>query len=98
MLEANLTGANLKGADLRMANLEEANLSGADLSGTDLSGTDLGGAIQMSETMYDKATTWPANFDPLKAGAIFQNWQMFERMHHEKRISKPINTGYARRV
>ncbi|RTL05021.1 MAG: pentapeptide repeat-containing protein [Acidimicrobiia bacterium] len=44
------------------ANLSRADLSRADLYGADLSRAKLSGAI------VDRATTWPAGFDPIAAG------------------------------
>lgn len=70
---ASLAGADLTGADLRDSLIEGANLSGANLEEADLrkaslkssklDGTRLQGAV------FDAKTTWPAGFDPIKAGA-----------------------------
>ncbi len=66
--DANLNSANLKGADLIdatliLTDLSDANLNGVNLSGAVLFGADLSGAI-FKNTKYNKATKWPAGFDP----------------------------------
>ena len=58
-----LSYAELNDAVLRNARLERAALHGADLTGANLEGTDL------RRASYDEDTTWPAGFDPEKAGA-----------------------------
>jgi len=73
-----LGGADLQGADLSRSDLSDADLSGCNLAGAkftnavvrearfrnaNLSGADFKGAT------YDAYTSWPAGFDPVKAGA-----------------------------
>jgi hypothetical protein len=60
-------GANLMGAHLASSNLKGANLKGADLYGANLKGADLYGAVA------DEDTRWPAWFDPVKYGVIFED-------------------------
>jgi uncharacterized protein YjbI with pentapeptide repeats len=64
--EANLETADLRGANLAGANLGSANLAGANLTGANLEGTNLRNAYA------DRATVWPAKFDPHAAGLIQQ--------------------------
>jgi uncharacterized protein YjbI with pentapeptide repeats len=61
---ADLTGARLMHADLDYANLTDAKLFGTDLRHARLSRARLRGA------RYDRATRWPAGFDPRARGAI----------------------------
>lgn len=56
--DGNLDGADLTGASLRKANLRRATLRFAKLAGADL-----------SDAVYDRATIWPDEFDPIAAGA-----------------------------
>ena len=60
---ANLSGANLDGADLTGATLRKADLRRATLKFANLAGADLADAV------YDQATVWPDEFDPVSAGA-----------------------------
>ena len=56
--------------------LNEVNLSGADLSRTDFSETILSRAelrgASLQGAWYNLGTRWPAEFDPLEKGAVFQ--------------------------
>ena len=56
----------MRGADLREANLEEADLSLVSLFEADL------GAANLQGMWYNNFTQWPAEFDPVEAGAVFQ--------------------------
>lgn len=72
---ANLSGADLEEANLSQADLRQANLNWADLEAAILSGADLRRVILISKAnlsgaKYDSFTTWPAGFNPEKAGAI----------------------------
>jgi hypothetical protein len=83
---ANLSDTNLSGANLHGATLVEADLSDANLRGTDLSGAKLNNArlnyadladailsgIDLNDAKYNKETKWPEGFDPIGAGAIFE--------------------------
>ena len=62
---ANLQSAYLTGAQMINADLSGANLRGAYLLATNFSGADLDG-IDISDAIWDQATTWPAGFDPWK--------------------------------
>lgn len=73
LVRADLSGANLSAADLSYANLAGAQLTCADLRGADLRGADLRGAdmgdllVQHADLRgirCDRATRWPAGFDP----------------------------------
>jgi uncharacterized protein YjbI with pentapeptide repeats len=74
-----LTGARLEFADLRRCNLRDADLGGAllldaDLSRADLTGANLAGCHQLGMAnlrgvRFDSGTTWPAGFNPIRAGA-----------------------------
>ena len=71
---ARLNGAFLVGADLTGASLAEAELfgtrfAGALLSGADLFHCDLSEA-DLQLALYDEATRWPPNFNPIEAGAV----------------------------
>ncbi len=82
MIGANLKRANLskvhlehtdlEEADLRGANLNEANLSETFLEKADLRDVDLS-QTNLNKARYDDDTKWPANFDPIKAGAIHKD-------------------------
>jgi Pentapeptide repeats (8 copies)/NACHT domain len=76
--EVNLSKANLSKAKLRGVSFFKANLSGTDLSGTNLKGLDLRDinlhdtnlfGADLHNATYNKLTTWPKGFDPVKAGA-----------------------------
>jgi uncharacterized protein YjbI with pentapeptide repeats len=67
--DAFLRGADLRNARLRSACLRGTDLQGADLRGADLGGTDLSGG-NLTGAHYDKATRWPAGFDPALHGAV----------------------------
>jgi uncharacterized protein YjbI with pentapeptide repeats len=71
---ANLREANLQWADLGEANLQWADLRGADLGGADLFQADLGGAdlfqADLQGARFNEETFWPAEFDPVEAGAV----------------------------
>jgi hypothetical protein len=54
---ANLRGATLIGSDLRQVDLRDADLGDARLAGADLAGA-----------LANRATRWPAGFDPAAAG------------------------------
>jgi uncharacterized protein YjbI with pentapeptide repeats len=58
-----LHAGDLREADLRGARLDGADLDGADLRGARLEGADLRGAT------FSPLTAWPAEFDPVAAGA-----------------------------
>jgi hypothetical protein len=62
--QAKLSGADLNGADLRGAILTEADLSRAYLHQAKLNGANLTGVS------FNSRTTWPDDFDPVKAGAV----------------------------
>lgn len=64
-----LRGRDLRGEDLRDAFLDNVDLSDTDLRGVDLSGASLDGAHLLG-ARYDAATRWPADFDPVKRGAV----------------------------
>jgi uncharacterized protein YjbI with pentapeptide repeats len=64
LTHAYLVRAKMGGAVLTRASLRGANLREADLGGATLAGADLAGAL------YDKATRWPAGFDPHQERAI----------------------------
>ena len=72
------TASDLTGADFSNANLSSANLDGADLTGANLRKADLRkatlrfaklAAADLSDAVYDQATIWPDEFDPVAAGA-----------------------------
>lgn len=69
-----LNGATLRGADLSGADLQGAavGVSIADLSGANLQGALLRGAdmykVDLSGATYNDSTSFPNNFDPIKAG------------------------------
>jgi uncharacterized protein YjbI with pentapeptide repeats len=74
-----LAGAVLQGADLSGARLTNVDLRRADLStqhavtrlqGADLTGALLDGAI-LAGAQYDCKTRWPAGFDPMQRGAVY---------------------------
>lgn len=68
LARAGLRGANLGAADLSYANLAGAQLTCADLRGADLRGADLGDLLiqraDLRGIRCDRATRWPAGFDP----------------------------------
>jgi uncharacterized protein YjbI with pentapeptide repeats len=66
--ETNFTGAHLLRANLS-ASLRGANLSGADLRNADLRGAELI-SVNMTDAIYNDATVWPSDFDPVAAGAL----------------------------
>lgn len=75
---ASMRGADLHNADLRMADLAGADLRGADLRGVNFRAADLRGAdlrearmtrAELSDSIYDQWTQWPAGFDPRPCGA-----------------------------
>ena len=81
LMWANLAGADLMRANLAGADLFDANLAGADLQVADLRGANLLAAnlrdadlrwANLSGTTYNGETTWPANFDPVAAGAVLE--------------------------
>jgi uncharacterized protein YjbI with pentapeptide repeats len=81
LARADLTGTLLQGADLTGSKLNDATLDSADLTNAKLSAADLRGAsfkdatltgTDLATALYDDATTWPAGFDPVAAGAIKQ--------------------------
>ncbi len=59
LIAANLAGARLKGTIMSEADLHGANLFGADLRSANLRGAE-----------YDANTSWPADFVPVRAGAV----------------------------
>jgi uncharacterized protein YjbI with pentapeptide repeats len=71
---ANLIGADLRGVDLTGTDLSDARLGGTSLELANLRGADLRGAdlthVDVSGGQYDVSTRWPADFDPLKHGAV----------------------------
>ena len=66
---ADLRGAILSGVNLQGADLSNANFSGADLSGANLGDSKLSGMI-WDDVVFDAATIWPANFDPISMRVI----------------------------
>jgi uncharacterized protein YjbI with pentapeptide repeats len=83
--ELSLSRAHLRGANLAQANLRDTSLYGADLRDSDLSGADMSTArleapnnrsaasrwrLKLTGARYDARTRWPADFDPVKHGAI----------------------------
>ncbi len=70
---ANLTEANLSGIYLRKAHLNNAELTNANLSNANLLEADLDRAnlkgVQLQGAICNEATLFPADFDPVKAGA-----------------------------
>jgi BTB/POZ domain-containing protein KCTD9 len=64
LTNANLLAADMTDANLLFTNLTNANLIAANLTNTDLADTNIIGA------KYDVKTIWPADFDPIAAGAI----------------------------
>jgi uncharacterized protein YjbI with pentapeptide repeats len=77
---SDLRYATLDGLSLRGVNLTEVDLTSASLTGTDLSGAWLCGAIlddvdltntALISARYDSRTRWPADFDPVKCGAVW---------------------------
>ena len=70
---ANLSGTNLRGCDLSFADLSEANLQNADLRGAMLFSANLRQAnlqgTHLEKADCDHNTNFPANFDPIVAGA-----------------------------
>jgi len=74
--KAQLQGASLVKASLVNASLVYANLKGTDLTdailqGADLTDATLEGAI-LNGAHYDGRTRWPAGFDPVSAGAVYE--------------------------
>jgi uncharacterized protein YjbI with pentapeptide repeats len=67
---ADLKGATLRKADFTGAHLYWVNLTGADLTGAGLLGADLSG-VSLERVKADEDTIWPAGFDPVAAGVIF---------------------------
>ncbi len=81
---ASLLGADLSMADLRGINFSRADLTGATFQGADLEGADLSYAvvlgvnftganlegINVEYALFDDATQWPLEYDPLTAGAV----------------------------
>lgn len=61
---ADLRGAKLSGALVANADFSQARLEGADMRVTGLESADL-------KATFDSFTLWPADFDPIKAGAVF---------------------------
>ena len=70
LCRADLSGEDLSGEDLSNVDLSEADLSEANLSGVPLYGANLAGA-NLNRTVADRNTRWPAGFDPVAAGVIF---------------------------
>ena len=68
LVQANLSGINLRKADLRNADLTNANLSNSNLLEANLDGENLKG-VQLQGAIYNQATLFPTDFDPVKAGA-----------------------------
>lgn len=70
---ANLAGSDLHGVCLIGTTLKGANLTGANLSHSDLCGADMRGVLRkctLTGASYDRATKWPAGFNPKEHGAI----------------------------
>jgi hypothetical protein len=71
--DASFDGASLLAADLRRADLTSASLRNADLRLADLRGALLSSAklegARLEGAIFDRATRWPAAFDPQKQGA-----------------------------
>lgn len=65
---ANLTGASLSGVQA-YANLSSTNMTGADLTNANLDGANLDDAVLIG-AKYNNSTSWPADFDPVAAGAV----------------------------
>ena len=63
-------GADLKGATLRKADFTGAHLYWVNLTGAGLLGADLSG-VSLERVKADEDTIWPAGFDPVAAGVIF---------------------------
>jgi uncharacterized protein YjbI with pentapeptide repeats/N-acetylneuraminic acid mutarotase len=85
LIEANFTNSNLENSTFRRADLtkaifQSANLSNSNLTGTKLTGTNfvdsnltnaaLDENHNLSGATYSLKTVWPANFDPIAAGAL----------------------------
>lgn len=71
--DADLQGAYLVQAKFVDADLENADLSGASLHAANLDGVDLRAAT-VEGALYNQLTTWPDDFDPEAAGAIFDSY------------------------
>ncbi len=68
LAQSNLSGINLRGADLKTADLTNANLSNSNLLEANLDGANLK-EVQLQGALCNQATLFPADFDPVKAGA-----------------------------
>ncbi len=68
LFEARLSKALLSETNLQNSRLEDADLSGARFRGANLTGAELPGA-RLTGATFDRLTTRPAGFDPVKAGA-----------------------------
>jgi uncharacterized protein YjbI with pentapeptide repeats len=68
LAQSNLSGINLRGADLKNADLTNANLSNSNLLEANLDGANFKG-VQLQGALCNQATLFPADFDPVKAGA-----------------------------
>ncbi|MGB8689884.1 MAG: pentapeptide repeat-containing protein, partial [Microcoleus sp.] len=70
---ANLGQANLSGLFLRKVDMINADLTNANLSNTNLLEANLDGAnikgVQLQGAIYDEATLFPTEFDPVTTGA-----------------------------
>ena len=67
---ASLVDADLRESDLRGANLGAADLRGADLRAADLRWILWNGQTRFEGALYDGATLFPDEFEPLDAGMV----------------------------
>jgi uncharacterized protein YjbI with pentapeptide repeats len=67
LFRAELQGANLSSSQLQDATLDRAQLQGANLHGANFKGVRLDRA-ELENAHADSKTTWPAGFDPRRAG------------------------------
>lgn len=70
---SDLRGANFSGAELHNVYFHQADLRGVDFSGANLYASDFRQAkmkgINLQGADYNEETSWPPNFNPVKAGA-----------------------------
>ncbi|MCC3404059.1 MAG: pentapeptide repeat-containing protein [Microcoleus sp. PH2017_10_PVI_O_A] len=66
--QANLSGLYLRKTDLNNADLTNANLSNSNLLEANIDRANLKG-VQLEGAIYNQATLFPTDFDPVKAGA-----------------------------
>lgn len=70
--ESKFIRTNFQGLNLSNTNLRGANLSGANLANTNLTDANLTNA-KLTLAIFNRDTVFPRNFDPERAGAIYDN-------------------------